>query len=472
MVGHNVREDMARVCRVLAHHGMIDLWGHLSLRIPRSELVLATPRLSRHVLPRGISAADLLVCDVSGEIVDGKGALPLQLAVDLAVYRKNPKRQACVFAAPQFAMAAAIAGYPLKALTHMESATGYELESLPEGGLADSESAALRLAETVARATAVHQPGIGTWAAGSDIFDCLATLYHLEYLAQANAIVAGETQMRTIAREDSAKLWRQFAGHHHYHEFFESLDPGPLPHPYERFRAAHGEGTFADIKAAMAFSCRALWARGTLVAFLEHISHRLPGNERFLITASKNFGEVTPEDCCLLDLDANWIDGPRPPGFKWFHAQLLRERRDVQAVVHTHDLYGRAYAQSARTLEPSYRVGLDIATRRLPKYSRCDLIVDPEVRRQTLDALGGGPVVHEIGHGTDFVADTLEKATVDAIQREAFLAMDSLARRFGVPKPMPAPVLDQVRAAEASAEDWWWFYTAEVDAPRRSAGGL
>jgi ribulose-5-phosphate 4-epimerase/fuculose-1-phosphate aldolase len=274
-----------------------------------------------------------------------------------------------------------------------------------------------------------------------------------------------------VAREDSDKLWRQFAGHHHYHEFFESLDPGPLGHPFERFSAACADGPFVELKAALAFSCRALWTRGTLVAFLEHISHRLP-NERFLITASKNFGDMAPEDACLLDKDANWIDGPRPPGFKWFHAQLLRERADVQAVVHTHDLHGRAYALSPRRLEPCYRVGLDIATRELPLYSRCDLIVDPEVRRATLDALGSGPVVHEIGHGTDFVAATLEKATVDAIQREAFLAMDSLARRFGEPKPLPARLLEKVRASEAAAEDWWWFYTGEVGAPRRSAGGL
>jgi len=237
MVGHSVREDLARVCRVLAHHEMIDLWGHLSLRIPRSELVLVTPRFSRRVLPRGIAAADLLVCDSSGAVVEGKGELPGQFQVDLAVYRENAKRQACAFAAPRFAMAAAIAGYPLKALTHMESATGYDLESLPGEALADSERSGSRLAEAVARATAVHQPGIGAWAAGSDIFDCLATLYHLEYLAQANAVAAGEAEMRTIAREDSEKLWRQFAGHHHYHEFFASLDPGPLPHPYERFRA-------------------------------------------------------------------------------------------------------------------------------------------------------------------------------------------------------------------------------------------
>lgn len=466
MIGHNVREDLARVCRVLAHHEMIDLWGHVSLRIPKSDLVLVTPKFSRRVLPRGITPADLLMCDAAGRVVDGKGELPAQFQVDLAVYRDNPKRQACAFAAPRYAMAAAIVGYALKPLTHMESSVAYALESLP-GEPFDAS----RMAAAVARASAVNQPGIGTWAAGSDVFDCLATLYHLEYLAQANALIAREPGMRTVAREDSDKLWRQFAGHHHYHEFFESLDPGPLAHPYERFRAGSTDMPFAELRAALAFSCRALWARGTLVAFLEHISHRLPDG-RFFITASKNFGEMTAQDACLLDLDANWIEGPKPPGFKWFHAQLLRERADVEAVVHTHDLHGRAYALSPRKLEPCYRVGLDIATRELPRYSRCDLIVDPEVRRQTLDALGTGPVVHEIGHGTDFVAATLDKATVDAIQREAFLAMDSLARRFGSPRPLPARLLGEVGAAEFGAEDWWWFYTAEVGAPRRSAGGL
>ena len=450
---------------------MIDLWGHLSARLPESDKLLVTPRFSKSCLPRAIMAGDLLVCDAAGGLVEGRGKLPLQFQVDLAVYRGHPARRACIFAAPQTAMAAAMAGYALLPLTHMESSAGFAAEAAA-ADLAISAQSASRLAQAVKRASAVHQPGIGTWAAGSDIFDCLTALYHLEYLAQANLVVAGEAGMRSIARADSDNIWKQFSGHHHYREFFASLDPGPRTHPYEAFRAGCADLEFGELKAAMAFSCRALWERDTLVAFLEHISHRLPGGERFLMTASKNFRDMRAEDACLLDLEANWLGGPKPPGFKWFHAQLLRERRDVQAVVHTHDVYGRAYALSSRTLEPCYRVGLAIATRELPTYGRCDLIVDEAVRRQTLDALGTGPVVHEIGHGTDFVAATLAQATMDAIQREAYLAMDFLARRFGGPRRLPAQVVEKIGSCEASAEDWWWFYTAEVGAPRRSAAGL
>ena len=475
MPGHHVRDDLARVCRVLAHHRMIDLWGHLSLRVPKSDVVLVTPKFTRACVPRTITGADMLVCNMDGEIVDGPGELPLQFATDLALYRETGAgRNACIYASPHATMAAGIARRRLLPLTHMESPVGHGLATWESDELATDTGAAIALAALIERAIAVQQPGIGVWTAGADIYDALMNVYHLEYLAQANVVSAGESSMQTLKQADWEKLWRQFSGHAHYVEFFDALDPGARAHPYDAFLAHHAPGRepHEALKAQIAFSCRALWERDTLVAFLEHISHRLPEENRFLMTAAKIYRDMGPGDLCLLDYDANWIDGPKPPGFKWFHAQLLKERRDAQAVCHTHDLYGRVYALSERVPKPSYRVGLDIATRRLPLYGRCDLIVDADVRRATLDALGSGPVVHEVGHGTDFVAPTLEQSVVDAIQREAFLAMDHLAQRFGGARALPDTLVAAVRAAEAPAEDWWWFYAAEVGAPRRSAAGL
>ena len=445
----NVKEQLARVARILAHHEMIDLWGHLSARLPDSDRIAVTPRFSKRCLPRTITAADVLVCDAAGRIAEGRGELPSSFEKDLDVYRRS-ERRACIFAAPRFAMAAEIAGFELRPLTHMESITG------------------LGLGADMATATAVHERGIGVWAAGRDLYDALTSVYHLEYLAQTNSVVADARGVRGIAREDSDKLWSQFRGHHHYHEFFDSLDPGPRPHPYQDFARRSDD----RLKAAIAWSCRALWERGTLVAFLEHISQRAPDGKHFYMSASKTFRDIGVEDIGVLDYEANHVGGPKPPGFKWFHAQLLRERKDAIAVVHTHDVHGRAYALAGRKAVPSYRVGLEIGTGPVPQYGRCDLIVDPDVRRATLDALGDGPVVHEVGHGTDFVADTLEKATVDAIQREAFLAMDALARRYGEPTALPMETIRHIKASEPAAEDWWWFYAAEVGAPRRSAAGL
>lgn len=473
MLAQNVRHDLSMACRVLARHRMIDLWGHASLRIPQSDLVLVTPRFARNCLPRSVRASDLIVTDLEGKIIEGSGRLPIQISADLALYRKNREANACIFASPAIAMAAAIARHELRPLTHMESIIAFGLEFWEGRELAQEPVSGEQLAAILERATAVHQPGIGAWTPGRDIISALMAMYHLEYLAQADLVASTLPIVNLCDRSDSEKLWRQFSGHHHYTEFFRSLDPGPLAHPAGE---SSGRGSFASddseaIKRAVSLSCKALWERDTLVAFLEHISHRLPGEDRFIISAAGNFGEIGPGDMCVLDYEAGWIDGPRPPGFKWFHAQIMEERPDVRAIVHTHDLYGRMYALSRQELTPIFRTGLDIATRPLPTYPRCDLVVDADVRRKTMDALRDGPIVHEACHGTDFVASTLERALVDSIQREIFLAMDHTARRFGTPQAMPTDI-ERLKAVEPSAEDWWWFYTGEIGAPRRSVAGL
>src|SRR5687768_4863833 len=109
MFGHDVREDVARVCRILAHHEMIDLWGHVSARMPRSRVVVVTPRFNRACLPRSITGDDMIVTDLDGKVIEGSGELPLQFAADIAAYARKPDAGAIVFASPQTATAAGIA---------------------------------------------------------------------------------------------------------------------------------------------------------------------------------------------------------------------------------------------------------------------------------------------------------------------------------------------------------------------------
>jgi ribulose-5-phosphate 4-epimerase/fuculose-1-phosphate aldolase len=471
VLGHDVREDLAMACHVLAAHRIIDLWGHLSLRIPRSEHILMTPRFCKTAWPRGLTASQMLVVDLNGKIIEGSGELPVQAMADLALYRMDTEAEACISFAPRYAMAAAIAGFDLLPMTHMESFIAFDTSVWRSAELADTPATAQELGALLASSVAVQQPGIAAWVKGKSILEALLAAYHLEYLGQQNSVVASMEVTSLCRREDSEKMWRQFAGWDHYADFFYSLDPGPLPHPAQNLGQIESADEKRLILQATSIACKALWERDTLVAFLEHVSHRLPQDDRMVISAAKNFSMIEPEDLCVTDLRGNWIDGPKPPGYKFFHAQILAERPDVQAIVHTHDLYGRSYAMSRHELLPMTRIGLDVALRPLPVYPRCDLIVDVDVRRDVIDLLGAGPIVHEACHGTDFVADTLEQALVDAIQREQFLEMDHLARRFGGVNAMPT-ARERVAACEPSAEDWWWFYTAEINAPRRSAAGL
>jgi ribulose-5-phosphate 4-epimerase/fuculose-1-phosphate aldolase len=475
MQGKNVRADLARVCRILAATGLMDLWGHASLRVPASQLIAVTPRFRHDRLPRLITEDDILICDWEGNVVEGKGELPVQFAVDVALYRNSQAGEpgACIFASPQAAMAAAISGHALRPITHFEANIAFGMATWTGERLALDPAGAAPLAKKIAGATAVHQSGVGVWTAGTNIYNALMKMYGLEYQTRANLLMREVTPKGSaLAQKDIDKFWRQFAGHQYVIEFFDSHDPGPMEHPYVTYsrRFADSDDPLMPLKVRMAFTCKALWERGTLVAYLEHISHRLPG-DRLLISAAKTFRDIEPGDMCLIDFKANWIDGPKPPNFKWFHSQLIAERPDVKAIVHTLELLGRVYALAGARLEPVHRVGLAIAMKQVPVYPHCDLILDADVRRATLDLLADGSVVHEIGHGTDFVADTLEKATADAIQREAYLALYHLAGRFGKPQPMPQPLMDDVLKHEPTAEDWWWAYAGEVGTPKHLPPG-
>ena len=77
------------------------------------------------------------------------------------------------------------------------------------------------------------------------------------------------------------------------------------------------------------------------------------------------------------------------------------------------------------------------------------------------------------------LADATRARLLLLIERHELLCLRIGQERHGIernglqpPSPLPARVLEDIRQNEPAAEDWWWFYTAEVGAPRRSAAGL
>ncbi|MDA8229226.1 MAG: class II aldolase/adducin family protein [Desulfitobacterium hafniense] len=78
-----------------------------------------------------------------------------------------------------------------------------------------------------------------------------------------------------------------------------------------------------------------------------NISARVPGNPtQVLIKASGTcFGDVTPEDFVLVDLDGNVLEGDKVPSKEYrFHLGIYKIRPEVNAVVHGHSAYATAYA--------------------------------------------------------------------------------------------------------------------------------
>ena len=86
--------------------------------------------------------------------------------------------------------------------------------------------------------------------------------------------------------------------------------------------------------------------RGYLMATGGNLSIRIARRNAFAVTPSNyDYDQMTPDDVCLLDFDLNVIEGARKPSVESaLHAGVYVTRADVNAVVHTHQVYASTLA--------------------------------------------------------------------------------------------------------------------------------
>jgi L-ribulose-5-phosphate 4-epimerase len=84
--------------------------------------------------------------------------------------------------------------------------------------------------------------------------------------------------------------------------------------------------------------------KGYLMATGGNISIRILGQEAFAITPSNfDYMKMTPDDVCILDFDLNPLEGKLKPSVEAaMHGAVYQVRGDVNAIVHTHQVYASA----------------------------------------------------------------------------------------------------------------------------------
>ena len=82
-----IKKDIVSACRILSHEQLVQGFGHVSARIPDSELFLLTPRISLAL----VSENDLLTMNLEGEVVEGNQPAPSEAALHTAIMKEKPK---------------------------------------------------------------------------------------------------------------------------------------------------------------------------------------------------------------------------------------------------------------------------------------------------------------------------------------------------------------------------------------------
>ncbi|MEU3271082.1 class II aldolase/adducin family protein [Saccharomonospora sp. NPDC006951] len=184
----------------------------------------------------------------------------------------------------------------------------------------------------------------------------------------------------------------------------------------------------APLRTHIAAACRVLAARGLADGILGHISLRVDAR-RLLVRCrgpeERGLAFTTAADIRLVDLEGQagaegeLADGYAPPNELPLHTEVLRQRSDVDSVVHAHppavvaaDLAGLAI----RPIVGAFDIpGTRLAAGGVPVYPRGVLVRDRRLAGEMVKAMGDRPVVLLRGHGLTSAAGDVATAVLQSV---------------------------------------------------------
>ena len=191
---------------------------------------------------------------------------------------------------------------------------------------------------------------------------------------------------------------------------------------------------------------RFLYRRGFIEGF-GHLSARLPGTDRFLLTRHSLGATARADDFLVMDMDGRRLDGRGDaPGEFPIHLEIYRARPDVGSIVHYHGMHSTAFTTSAQTLRPIHLLGT-IFHDGIPLHPDPRLVSDRARGAALARALGTHRAVLMRAHGAAVTGADVEETTAGA-----FLFEEN-AHRAWLSAGLGAPAwLDAETAAGAGAE--------------------
>jgi len=100
-------------------------------------------------------------------------------------------------------------------------------------------------------------------------------------------------------------------------------------------------GAFDSLKQQIVDAAQQLVQKGYLMATGGNLSMRVPGMDAFVVTPSNyDYLKMNADDVCVLDFGLNRLEGHLKPSVESaMHGAVYMAREDVNAVVHTHQVY-------------------------------------------------------------------------------------------------------------------------------------
>jgi L-ribulose-5-phosphate 4-epimerase len=124
MANEDLREEVALANRLLHHYGLGAYQGHVSARVPGTDLILIRARPS--VSLERVQPADLMLMDLDGNVVEAGGEYPDRVAswaLHTEIYKARPEVNSVTHTHQKMCTVFGIAGRDVLALLHPPTAS-------------------------------------------------------------------------------------------------------------------------------------------------------------------------------------------------------------------------------------------------------------------------------------------------------------------------------------------------------------
>jgi L-fuculose-phosphate aldolase len=176
------------------------------------------------------------------------------------------------------------------------------------------------------------------------------------------------------------------------------------------------------LKDKLVQGCRILAMEGQGDFIWGHVTIRHPERpDRFLMKPHMmGLNDIMSDDIITVDIDGNKVEGERPRhGEVFIHTEVMRARKDVNCVVHTHPPDCIVFGSLGKKMQPIGHHGA-IFCEALPVFSKTsDLITTSPLGRAVAKQLGKDHVLLLRNHGIVATGDCIELAVMRALMLDS-----------------------------------------------------
>ncbi len=202
-----------------------------------------------------------------------------------------------------------------------------------------------------------------------------------------------------------------------------------------------------ELRAELARYARKMYESGLVRATQGNLSARDPASNLICITPSgADYQSLSAEDIAVVDEQGEVVAGKWQPSVETpLHTHILRQRRDIHCVMHTHSLYASAFGVIYQPIPMILAESASCLGGEVP-VAPYQMSGTPEFAQLIAETLGNGPAVIWGNHGAMVVGATLPQTFSIAHALEDTAQIYAIARGLGTPVTLPAAEIAKLHA--------------------------